>query len=47
VTIADAIFSGCCIAVSDGSNKDGIGTASWVLEGLNSKHHISGLCIIP
>jgi hypothetical protein len=33
--------------VSDGSNKDGIGTASWVLEGLDSKHRISGLCIVP
>jgi hypothetical protein len=45
--IAEAIFSGCCVAVSDSSNKDGIGTASWVLECLDSKHWISGLCIVP
>jgi hypothetical protein len=37
-TITEAIFSGCCVAVSNGSNKDGIGTMSWVLEGFNSKH---------
>lgn len=46
-TIAAAIISGRCIAVSDGSEKDGIGTAAWVLEGDSSKHRIKGLSIVP
>lgn len=36
LTIAEALKAGTAIAVSDGSYKEGVATASWVLEGRNS-----------
>ena len=45
--IAEAIRLGTCIAISDGSFKDGIGTASWVLEGSSSEGRIIGQCMSP
>jgi hypothetical protein len=46
-SIAAAIMTGSCIALSDGSVKDGIGTAAWVLEGSLSQHRILGYCHVP
>jgi hypothetical protein len=46
-TIAEAIRLGSCIALSDGSVKDGVGSAAWVLEGANSQHRIMGFCQVP
>jgi hypothetical protein len=40
LTIAQAIRDGTAIGISDGSFKDGFGTASWVLEGPSPRHRI-------
>jgi hypothetical protein len=42
-----AIRSHTAIALSDGSYKDGYGTAAWVLEGENKHGRISGAAIVP
>jgi hypothetical protein len=47
LTIAQAIRDGTAIGISDGSFKDGFGTASWVLEGLSPRHRIRGDNIVP
>jgi hypothetical protein len=46
-TIAQAIRDGTAIAVSDGSFKDCVGTASWVVEGSSPSHRIRGDNIVP
>jgi hypothetical protein len=46
-TIAAAILNGTCIGVSDGSFKDGFGTAAWVLEGSDSTGRIRGNATVP
>ncbi len=47
LTIATAIKSCTATAVSDGSFKDGYGTAAWVLEGTDSSGRIVGQVIAP
>jgi hypothetical protein len=42
LTIAHAIDDGTAIGISDGSFKDGFGTASWVLEGSSPRQRIRG-----
>jgi hypothetical protein len=47
LTIAQAIRDGTAIGISDESFKDGVGTASWVLEGSSPCHRIRGDNIVP
>lgn len=47
LTIADAIRSSCCIAVSDGSFFPGIGTAAFTVQGHTARGMIDGECITP
>ncbi len=47
LTIATAIRNCEAIAVSDGSFKDGYGTAAWVLEGGDCRGRIVGQVIAP
>jgi hypothetical protein len=46
-TLAPAIVQGDAIVVSDGSYQDTYGTASWVLEGVDSKGCLVGNVIVP
>lgn len=46
LTLATAIKNHNAIAVSDGSFKDGYGTAAWVLEGIDNRGRIVGQVII-
>jgi hypothetical protein len=45
--VADAIRLGHAIAVSDGSYKDNLGTAAYVLEGKTSKNRIVAVLKVP
>jgi len=45
--IASAFLHGTCEAVSDGSYKDGSGTAAWMIQDMTSKNILSGTAIIP
>ncbi len=45
--IAAAIQQHACIAVSDGSYKEGHGTASWVIEGADSEGRLQGNTLVP
>jgi len=45
--ITDAVRHGLCEAVSDGSYKDGSGTAAWMIQDMLSKQVLSGTTIIP
>lgn len=45
--VADAIKAGQCIAVSDGSFKDGMGTAAWKILGTSTNTWISGSTWVP
>jgi len=45
--IAQAVANGNCEAVSDGSYKDGSGTAAWMIEEGVSKNTLKGNTIIP
>ncbi len=45
--LAEALYQGTAIAVSDGSFHEQYGTAAWVLEGENSMGRISGAVISP
>ncbi len=46
-TIAQAIQDGDAIAISDGSFHEQFGTASWVIEGTDSKGRIVGEVLVP
>ena len=46
-TMADAIWNGRAIAVSDSSYKDHFGTAAYVLEGDTGDHHIVAVMVVP
>jgi hypothetical protein len=46
-TLAEAIRRGQAIAVSDGSYKDGFGTAAYVLEGATSMHRLVAVLVVP
>jgi hypothetical protein len=46
-TIAQAGRDGTAIGISDGSFKDGFGTASWALEGSLPRHRIRGDNTVP
>ena len=46
-TVAEAIWNGQAIAVSDGSYKDHFGTAAYVLEGDTDDHHIVAVMVVP
>ena len=45
--IAQAIHNGNAVAVSNGSSEEGFVTASWVVEGRNSKGRVEGRCVLP
>ena len=46
-TIAEAIKSGKAIAVSDGSYKNNLGTAAFVIEGADSNDRVEGVMVVP
>jgi len=45
--IAYAVVHNTCKVASDGSYKDGSGTAAWMLQEMASKNILSGTTIIP
>jgi hypothetical protein len=47
LVVADAIRTGDCIGVSDGSYKDEFGTAAWIIQGKDEIGSISGVCVVP
>jgi len=46
-TMAEAICKGSCEAVSDGSYKEGIGTAAWILTDAGTPFNLTGCTNIP
>ena len=46
-TVAEAIWNGWAIAVSDGSYKDQFGTAAYVLKGDTGTHHMVAVVVVP
>ena len=47
VTMAEAIWNGQAIAVSDGSYKDQFGTAAYMLKGNTGTHHVVAVMVVP
>jgi hypothetical protein len=47
IMLANAIHQGQAVVVSDGSFKDSLGTAAYMLEGTNSDNHIVVVLVTP